>query len=112
MRATLTAKRAGTSSHDLESQLMTVTHLAAPNGAFQAAYLVAALGVPTVGWILLIVGLKQRSRSRPQSHLKRRPEPSSPGKDKQSSGTTLNARGVVLLVLGVLAIVGRLATAG
>jgi hypothetical protein len=93
---------------------MTVTYLATQS-AFQTAYLIAALGVPTVGWILLIVGLKQRSRSRPQSHLKRRPQPSSPGKGKgkgkQSSGTTLIAVGVVLLVLGVLAIVWRLATA-
>ena len=92
---------------------MTVTHLAAQNTAFQAAYLIAALGVPTVGWILLIVGLKQRSRSRPQSHLKRRAQsssPGTPGKDG-SSGTTLIVVGVVLLVLGVLAIVVRLATA-
>jgi UDP-N-acetylmuramyl pentapeptide phosphotransferase/UDP-N-acetylglucosamine-1-phosphate transferase len=91
---------------------VTVTYLATQS-AFQTAYLIAALGVPTVGWILLIVGLKQRSRSRPQSHLKRRPQPSSPGKGKgkQSSGTTLIVVGVVLLVLGVLAIVGRLATA-
>jgi hypothetical protein len=91
---------------------MTVTYLATQS-AFQAAYLIAALGVPTVGWILLIVGLKQRSRSRPQSHLKRRAQSSSPGKPGKdvSSGTTLIVVGVVLLVLGVLAIVGRLATA-
>jgi hypothetical protein len=92
---------------------MTVTYLATQS-AFHAAYLIAALGVPTVGWILLIVGLKQRSRSRPQSHLKRRAQSSSPGKPGKdgSSGTTLIVVGVVLLVLGVLAIVGRLATAG
>ena len=90
---------------------MAVTHLAAHDAAFQAAYLIAALGVPTVGWILLIVGLKQRSRSRPQSHLKRPAQSSSPARGG-SSGTTLIVIGAVLLALGVLAIVGRLARAG
>ena len=89
---------------------MAVIYLAAPDAAFQAAYLIAALGVPTVGWVLLIVGLKQRSRSRPQSHLKRPTQPAS-GK-RGSSGTTLIVVGAVLLTLGVLAIAGRLAGAG
>ncbi|KZS65473.1 hypothetical protein A4G26_09675 [Mycobacterium kansasii] len=90
---------------------MTVTSLAAHGGAFQAAYLMAALVVPTVGWILLIVGLKQRSRGRPQPGVRRPPQPSSPNRGR-SPGTTLIVIGTVLLTLGVLAIFGRLASAG
>ena len=87
---------------------MAVTYLAAHDAAFQAAYLVAALGVPTVGWILLIVGLKQRSRSGPQPHLKRQAR-SKPPAGGGSSGTKLIVIGAVLLALGVIAIVGRMA---
>jgi hypothetical protein len=87
---------------------MAVTYLAAHGAAFQAGFLILALGVPTVGWILLIVGLKQRSRSRPQSHLKRQAR-SKPAKGA-ASGTTLIVIGAVLLALGLLAIVARLAS--
>ncbi|EUA05863.1 hypothetical protein I546_5894 [Mycobacterium kansasii 732] len=91
---------------------MTVTSLAAHADAFQAAYLMTALVVPTVGWILLIVGLKQRSRGRSQPGVLRPPQPSSPNPRGRSSGTTLIVIGTVLLTLGVLAIFGRLASAG
>ncbi|KZS83391.1 hypothetical protein [Mycobacterium persicum] len=88
---------------------MTVTSLAAHGGAFQAAYLTVALVVPTVGWIVLIVGLKQRSRGRPRPGVPRPPQPPNRGR---SPGTTLIVIGTVLLTLGVLAIFGRLASAG
>lgn len=42
------------------------TYLAAGNIAYQAGYLTAAIGIPLVGLILLIVGLNQRSRGRRQ----------------------------------------------
>ncbi|MGB9227197.1 hypothetical protein [Mycobacterium sp.] len=89
---------------------MTVTHLAAQNVAFQTGFLIVALGVPTVGWILLIVGFKQRSRSRPQPHL--RPEFRSAPRQGAPSGTKLIVIGAVLLALGAIAIVGRLVSAG
>lgn len=87
---------------------MTVTYLAAQNAAFQVAFLVAALGVPTVGWVLLIVGLKQRSRGRPRpgAGLTDNPPPDAP------SGTRLVVIGAVFMALGVLVIVWRLVTTG
>ncbi|OSC40172.1 hypothetical protein [Mycobacterium decipiens] len=89
---------------------MTVTYLAANGAAFQAGYLIAALGVPTLGWVLLIVGLKQRSSSRDQPGV-HRTDPLSPPQGG-SPGTRLIIIGLVLMALGVLAILGRLATAG
>jgi hypothetical protein len=89
---------------------MTVSHLAAQNVAFQTGYLVLALGVPTVGWILLIIGLRQRSRSRPQPHI--RPEYRATPRQGAPSGTNLIVIGAVLLAIGAIAVVARLATAG
>ncbi|QUR69225.1 hypothetical protein [Mycobacterium spongiae] len=88
---------------------MTATFLAAPDAVFRTGYLVAALGVPTVGWILLIVGLKQRSRGRPQPGARSTNHPASP--PEKSAGTRLILVGAVLMALGVLAIIARLATA-
>jgi UDP-N-acetylmuramyl pentapeptide phosphotransferase/UDP-N-acetylglucosamine-1-phosphate transferase len=77
---------------------------------FQTAYLVAALIVPTVGWILLIIGFKQRSRHHPQTHL--RPEFRQAPRKGAPTGTRLIVIGAVLLALGALAIVGRFAGTG
>ncbi|BBX99340.1 hypothetical protein [Mycobacterium lacus] len=85
---------------------MTVTHLASHGGAFQAGYLALALGVPTLGWILLIVGLKQRARTRPQPGA--RPHQLTPPARAASSGTALIVVGAALLTVGVLAIAWRL----
>lgn len=73
------------------------------------AYLAAMFGIPTVGWILLIIGLKQRSHSRPHRHMDPRQQPPPP--QARPPGTTLIIIGAVLLTLGVLAIIGRLAFA-
>jgi UDP-N-acetylmuramyl pentapeptide phosphotransferase/UDP-N-acetylglucosamine-1-phosphate transferase len=89
---------------------MTVTHLASDHGALQTAYIAAVLIVPTVGWILLIIGFRQRSRSRPQAHL--RPEFRAAPRQGAPSGTKLIVIGAVLLALGAIAIVGRLASTG
>jgi hypothetical protein len=89
---------------------MTVTHLAIDHGALQTAYIAAVLIVPTVGWILLIIGLRQRSRSRPQPHI--RPEYRATPRQGAPSGTKLIAIGAVLLALGAIAVLGRLAAAG
>ncbi|MGB9305267.1 MAG: hypothetical protein WCB92_16755 [Mycobacterium sp.] len=89
---------------------MTVTYLAGNGSLLHTAYLAAALVVPTVGWILLIVGFKQRSRSRPQPHL--RPEFRSAPRQGAPSGTKLIVIGAVLLALGAIAVVGRLVSAG
>ncbi len=89
---------------------MTASYVAAPNGVFQVGFLLAALGVPTVGWILLVLGWKQRSQSRPQSGV-RRPQHPKPAAERPS-GTKLIVMGAALMALGVLVIVGRLISAG
>lgn len=88
---------------------MTATYLAAPSGAFQAAFLAAALGVPTVGWILLVVGLKQRAHSRPQPGIRRK-EDATPPEDRPS-GNRFITIGAVLIAVGVLVIAARLISA-
>lgn len=85
---------------------MTVTHLAAPNAAFQVAFLVAALGIPTVGWVLVVVGLKQRSHRHPQPEIRRTQNPTPP--EERPSGSKFIAVGAVLIALGVLVIAARL----
>lgn len=89
---------------------MAVTYLAAQNTAFQVGYLVLALGVPTVGWILLIVGLKQRSRGRPRPGAQLTDHPVSA--PTGPSGTRLVIIGAALLAVGLSAILWRLATTG
>src|SRR5271166_469409 len=89
---------------------MTVTYLAGNDSVLHTAYLAVALVVPTVLWILLIVGFRQRSRSRPQAHL--RPEYRAAPRQGAPSGTKLIVIGAVLLALGAIAIVGRLASKG
>ena len=118
---------------------MNATYLAADDIAYRAGYLVAAIGIPLVGLILLIVGLKQRSRRRlrpgPYAPPYPPPYPPPPGYPPNagypapppppgaypgypvgyppprtgSSGTALIAIGVVLLLLGGLGILGRAA---
>ena len=89
---------------------MTATYLAAANSAFHVGVLVAALGLPTVGWVLVVIGLKQRSHSRPQPEIRRRQDPTPA--EERPSGTRLIAIGAVLIALGVLVIAARLMGAG
>ncbi|CAM2882259.1 hypothetical protein BST27_24160 [Mycobacterium intermedium] len=88
---------------------MTATYLAAPSGVFQAAFLVAALGVPTVGWILVVVGLKQRAHSRPQPGIRRKEDPTPP--EDRPSGSKFIGVGAALIAVGVVVIAIRLLTA-
>jgi hypothetical protein len=114
---------------------VTATYLASGDVGFQAGYSLAAFGIPAVGLILLIVGIKQRSGNRRQPGTYPPPPglpantgypgpPPPPGPypgypagfapppRAGSPGTALIVIGAVLLMLGALGIVGRLAAAG
>ncbi|OBK46968.1 hypothetical protein [Mycobacterium sp. 1081908.1] len=71
----------------------------------QVGYLAALVGVPAIGLICLILGLRSRNRARPVTLGSPHPPPQ-PRAGK--SGTALIVVGSVLLTLGALGIAGNL----
>jgi hypothetical protein len=102
-----------------------VTELAEGSAAEHVGYLIGLFGIPSVGAILLIVGLQRRSRNRrqppfanpmaPPGYPPPGPHPYGyppPPRPRASSGTALIVVGSLLLGFGVLGFLGHLVDAG